>query len=119
MLVIWCAKSDYLDFTSIVGWYKNATVSRYYKEVEFEDGYIQDYNVIAKAEDCVLLPVNARIRRTLWYVPRKGKKNGPSYGFGQSNVWFANEANENIHLKDYLDRIISQIYNYCGENLVE
>ena len=119
VLVIWCAKADYLDFTSIVGWYKNATVFRYYNEVEVGNGYIKNYNIIAKAEDCVLLPVNARSRRALWYAPRKGKKNGPSYGFGQANIWFANEVSENIYLKNYLDKIIEQIYNYSGDNLVE
>jgi hypothetical protein len=119
VLVVWCAKSDCLDFTSIVGWYKNATVFRYYNEVEFEDGYKQNYNIIAKAEDCVLLPVNVRSRRALWYVPRKGKKNGPSYGFGQANIWFANESDKNINLKNYLHKIINQINNYDGENLID
>ncbi|WP_235829608.1 hypothetical protein [Clostridium nigeriense] len=96
VLVIWCAKSDYSDFTSIVGWYNNATVFRNYNTMKFENGYEQYYNIYAKAKDCVLLPVNLRARRTLWYVPRTGKKNSPSYGFGQSNVWFANDSSKNI-----------------------
>lgn len=118
VLVIWCAKSDYSDFISIVGWYNNATVFRHYNIMESEDGYKQYYNIYAKVKDCVLLPVNLRARRALWYVPKTGKKNSPSYGFGQSKVWFANDSSENINLKKYLEKIISQIDNYNGENLV-
>ncbi|WP_238860153.1 hypothetical protein [Clostridium sp. YIM B02569] len=86
VLVIWCAKDDCVDFTSVVGWYKHATVYRNYETVAMDSEYYQNYNVMAKAQDCVLLPSGIRHRRTLWYVPRKGKKNSPSYGFGQANV---------------------------------
>lgn len=115
VLVVWCAKGETNDFTSVVGWYKNASVYRNYQELEFENGFIQDYNILAKAEDCTLLPLNVRSRRTMWWVPRIAKKNGPSYGFGQANVWFANEKN-NISKNNYINKIISQIYNYDGEN---
>ncbi|CAM2076742.1 MAG: Nucleotide modification associated domain-containing protein [uncultured Clostridium sp.] len=115
VLVIWCAKSPTNDFTSIVGWYKNATVYREYQSVEFESGYVQDYNILAKAEECVLLPSNIRSRKTMWWVPRVAKKNGPSYGFGQANVWFANEK-DNRNKDEYIDKIINLIDNYDGEN---
>ena len=118
-MVVWRAKSDCSDFTSVVGWYKNATVYRYYNEFELANDDTKNYNFKAKAEDCILLPVNVRSRRTLWYVRRKGKKNGPSYGFGQANVWFASESDENIYLESYLNKIVNQIDNYDGENLME
>lgn len=38
VLVVWCATTD-LNETSIVGWYKNATVYRYYEEFKFESGW--------------------------------------------------------------------------------
>lgn len=117
VLVIWCAKAKTNNFTSVVGWYKNATVYRDYKNVEFDTGYIQDYNVIAKADDCVLLPSKVRSRRTMWWVPRVAKKNGPSYGFGQANVWFANEKN-NEAKDNYLKKLIEQIDNYDVDNCI-
>ncbi|MGL5151272.1 MAG: hypothetical protein ACRC7N_11945 [Clostridium sp.] len=118
VLVVWCAKSDCNDFTSIVGWYKDATVYRDYLTLELKDEDEQVYNVEAKAKDCVLLPLRLRNRRTMWYVPRKGKKNSPSYGFGQSNVWYANDFESNVHLKSYLEKIIDQIDNYSDENML-
>ena len=118
VLVIWCAKSDSADFTSVVGWYKNATVYRNYESVEFDDGWVQYYNITAKSKDCLLLPSGIRHRRTLWYVSRVGKRNGPSYGFGQANVWFVNNINENKSLNSYLEKIVNQIENYEGENWV-
>lgn len=51
----------------------------------------------------------------MWWVPRVAKKNGPSYGFGQANVWFANEKG-NEAKDNYINKIVSQIYNYDGEN---
>ena len=119
VLVIWCAKDDCVDFTSVVGWYKHATVLRYHDNVKMDSKYDQYYNVIAKSEDCVLLPKGVRHRRALWYVPRKGKKNGPSYGFGQANVWFANTLEDNQNLNNYLRKIVGQIDGYCGENWVD
>ncbi|MPQ44528.1 hypothetical protein [Clostridium tarantellae] len=115
VLVIWCAKCPSNDFTSVVGWYKNATVYRYYQEVEIGSESIQAYNILAKAEYCVLLPTNIRSRRTMWWVPRVAKRNGPSYGFGQANVWFANEK-DNKGKENYLNKIIGLIDNYDGEN---
>lgn len=117
VLVVWCAKSDCADYTSVVGWYNNATVYRNYEVTYFEEEE-QYYNIIAKADNCVLLPSNIRYRRTLWYVPRTGKKNGPSYGFGQANIWFPNNFSDNPNLNMYLEKIINQIENYGGENWV-
>lgn len=119
VLVIWCAKDDHSDFISVVGWYKHATVYRRYQAIEFDNGYIQEYNIIAEAKNCVLLPSGIRHRRTLWYVPRTGKKNGPKYGFGQANIWFANNPDEDPYLKAYLEKMVRQIDEYDGENWLD
>ena len=66
-LVIWCAKLEGRG-TVVVGWYKNATVYRYYEpiDLEWEDG--QFFNAKARAEDCVLLPSASRYRAIWGYA---------------------------------------------------
>lgn len=119
VLVIYCAKHPYHNFTSVVGWYKCATVFRWYCIQNFpsndEKGvYGQWYNAIAKKEDCVLLPRTSR-RITEWNVPRKQK--GAAYGFGQANVWFAEE--KTTLLNEYLHKLTYKIMNYSGENWLD
>lgn len=118
VLVVWCAKSLDNDFTSIVGWYKNATVYRKYKNNDYCDKENRKYNICAKAKDCVLLPIGLRNRRTFSYVPRKGKNSFPSYGFGRSNIWFAREdtavkwVNDTINKINQYDKNNTLIKNY-------
>ena len=99
-------------------WYKHATVYRYYETLEFSDGnggiYYQDYNAIAKKENCVLLPRSSRRKSNIWRVPRKSS--GVSYGFGQANVWFASGREENVYLDTFLNKLVKQIEEYDGEN---
>lgn len=115
ILVVYCAKHPAHNFTTVVGWYKHATVFRYYQEVEFGEGDFQSYNAIAKAKDCVLLPISARSKILQWKVPRK--INGCAYGFGRANVWYASEDDKG--LKEYLKRLSFQIENYNGENMIK
>ena len=110
ILVVWCATTD-LNETSIVGWYKNATVFRKYEEIEFGPDYVQSYNVLAEKDDVVLLPVGER-HRFIWNAP-VSKKRG--YGFGQSMIWYAQEE----AAQNYVEKIASQILNYCGENWID
>lgn len=117
--VVYCAKHPAHNFTTVVGWYKHATVYRYYQQMKFPSNipgddsvYIQYYNAIARASDCVLLPRRERSLYNKWSVPRR--TTGAAYGFGQSNVWFATEDNE--LLKKYLDRLQNQINDYDGDN---
>ena len=77
-----------------------------YQNVEFNGGYVQSYNAIAKAKDCVLLPIGERSRKIKWQVPRKA--NGWKFGFGRANVWYASEDNE--ELKAFLKSILSENY---------
>lgn len=120
VLTIFCAPRQFQNYTTVVGWYKNSTVYRHYQDCIFpsddcSEPYVQSYNIIAKAEDCILMPVKARTR-DLWNVPRRAA--GASYGLGQANVWFAEGRENNKLLDEYLKRIVDQIENYRGENWV-
>ena len=115
VLVVYCAKHPAHNFTTVVGWYKHATVFRHYQKAEFGEGDVQFYNAIAKAKDCVLLPTSARARIVLWKVPRK--TGGCAYGFGRANVWYAKE--DHSGLKEFIERLTSQIENYSGENMIK
>ena len=55
----------------------------------------------------------------MWWVSRVAKKNGPSYGVGQANVWFANEKN-NKAKNDYINKLVNKINNYnCGNYMLK
>ena len=114
VLVVYCAKHPAHNFTTVVGWYKHATVFRHYQELEFGEGDFQSYNAIAKTKDCVLLPTSARSKILHWKVPRK--TGGCAYGFGRANVWYASEDDKG--LKEFLERLSSQIESYSGENMI-
>ena len=114
VLVVYCAKHPAHNFTTVVGWYKHATVFRHYQEIEFGEGDFQSYNAIAKTKDCVLLPTSARSTIFQWKVPRK--TGGCAYGFGRANVWYASEDDK--RLKEFLERLSSQIESYSGENMI-
>ncbi len=107
VLVVWCAKRR--DASSVVvGWYKHATLYRNYQECTFDGGYQQFFNVLAKAEDCVLLPTAERTHQ--WWAPRCRQTR--SFGFGQANVWFAEEESA----KPYIEKLTTLIKDYHGEN---
>jgi hypothetical protein len=64
-----------------------------------------------KAEDAVLLPINER----KWRVPRAARD---KYGFGRSNVWYADyEQSEKV--KPWVEDIIEKISNYDGDNIID
>lgn len=122
--VVYCARYPFSDKreTVVVGWYQHATVYRNYEFQDFCDkqGNVLDtqaFNAIAKKEDCVLLPTGVRRRGNTWTVPRKKGKTVP-YGFGQSNVWYANDS-DNEKLEAFLQRMEQQINDYDGENWID
>lgn len=110
VLVVWCATMA-PETIRVVGWYKHATVFRSYRECEFDDGYVQDYNVLAEAKDCFLLPLDQR--GLLKWEIRTAKNYG--YGFGQALVWFGTED----AAQDYIKNIVDSIENYDGKNRLE
>lgn len=112
--VVWCARSRRSGGTRVVGWYNNATVYREQQCVVFQNGYEQGYNFVAEAEDCVLLPESERFRYQ-WDFPRSGH-NGYNFGFGRANVWYA--SGNDSRMTTFIDRILSQIDNYDGKNLM-
>lgn len=119
--VVFCATSPNDKGTRVVGWYKNAYAFRYGADITFLDSsgnpvYTQTLYALAKAEDCVLLPVDVRTNRkdgNVWYVKRKS--NGENYGFGSSNVWFADKLDDPSVMK-FRNRIVTNIENYDGKN---
>ena len=115
VLVVWCARSKTYNHTMVVGWYKDATVTKEYRTIESKDNIMQEYFMSAKKENCVLLPENIRSKITQWKVPRRG--GNISFGFGQANVWFANEL-DNIRLDEFLEKMVQKIENYNGENII-
>lgn len=115
--VVWCAKSDKIDGMRVVGWYKDATVYRYPQFVDFINGYVQEFNFIDKKENCVLLPENERFS-SKWIVLRSGH-NGYDFGFGRSNLWYAQGTESNAELKSYIENLSEQIENYNGENWID
>ena len=93
VLVFWVAPHpDYKD-DRLIGWYRNARVYRRYIEPDDEsygashyyDGCI--YNIIADANDCILLPEDKRT----YPIPRA---KGYCGGIGQANVWYADGPND-------------------------
>lgn len=108
VLVVWCATTP-REETSIMGWYQHATVYRHYQQCDFGNDFVQDYNVIAKKEDCVLLP---EVTRRRWSAPvAKGWK----FGFGQALVWYGQEE----IARNYIEKKIREIQEYDGENWID
>lgn len=86
--VVWCAlkpAENGVQETVVVGWYEHALVHRYYQNSFVSPfGLDRDFFVMAKAEDCYLLPDS---RRT--YSIGRAAVDGKGKGFGRSNVWYA------------------------------
>ena len=85
--VVFCAHSEKLKKTVIVGWYQNATVYRHRKEYNG-----RQYNLECDITSAFLLPTSERS----FIVPRAQQSD---FGFGQSNIWYAKEdiADEYVH----------------------
>lgn len=84
VLVIWTATRPE-GGTVVVGWYKEATVHRFYQRFKqtpalHKRNGLQGYRIEARKSDVTLLPIDQRTCT----IPRKVKG-----GMGQSNVWFA------------------------------
>lgn len=115
VLVVWCATRIEGD-TTVVGWYKNATVFRHLQDwtITFSDGTEEDrnYNVLAATDNCTLLPEGER-NRHIWSVP--SARYTKSFGFGQSMLWYPTEDTA----KTYLEKLLHNIENYGDENWIK
>ncbi|MCM1314195.1 MAG: hypothetical protein NC205_08295 [Prevotella sp.] len=106
VLVVWVAKPDKPDSHSvIVGWYKNATVYRYSQtNLSYRYGIYRDYNIVADAKNCYLLPENKRN----FIIPR-ASKSGKGKGMGQSPIWYADSE---YAKKEFVPKVLEYIENY-------
>lgn len=113
--VVFVSKALNSKTMRVVGFYKNATVYRYPQCMEFENGYVQEYTLEARKEDCVVLPYSTRFGQKEWYVPSSTSKYA-NFGFGRSNVWFAGSRGASEEETEYVERMIKSVDEYNGEN---
>lgn len=109
--VVWCAKAHGSNSMRVVGFYKNATVYRHSRYLEFDNGYVQEYNFSAKKEDCVLIPFSERFSSVKWYVPTCGKQDN-SFGFGRSSIWYGGSHKENDKENEFVLTMLNSIESY-------
>lgn len=98
--VVWTAGPK-IGGTAVIGWYKNATVYRYYQELQNrkkiqKKNKLTHYRIEARAEDTTLLPPEERDL----LIPRAVKG-----GIGQSNVWYADSPESKVHVQRVLNLI--------------
>lgn len=115
--VIWCALTPDIGHTSVIGWYKDAEVFRRPITISYGEipgrgdsffGY--QYNVISDKQDCVLLQYT-EIVKSEWCAPRQRTS---GFGFGQSNMWYAQEP----QARKYVDTKLDKIMAYTGVNAI-
>ena len=87
VLVVWVSKRPQGGVV-VIGWYEHARVFRCRREGPLDSGREYEgealvYRVMARAEDCALLPVTERTFPVPARVPG---------GLGQANIWYADTA---------------------------
>ncbi len=118
VLVIWFATNPVDKGQVVVGWYNNATVFRSVqspRSMPFRENY--NYNVKARTEDCVLLPISKRKFPVGHDIP--GTKRGNP---GQANAFYILDLQG--HEKDFgnphnswLHNLIQYVRNYNGQKI--
>lgn len=95
VLVVWIAKSP-AGGEVIVGWYNHATVYKKLQELSptiMQNRELKNYNTYhIVSNDVYLVPVNER--------------NYKIEGAGQSNVWFCNRTEDDIQIKENVQKYI-------------
>lgn len=99
--VVFCAHSDIVKKSVIIGWYKDATVYRTRPEYNG-----RQYNIECSSENAFLLDENSRT----FVIPR-ARKDG--FGFGQANVWYAKEEQATA----FVDSVFDYIGGCCTSSL--
>jgi hypothetical protein len=94
VLVVWVATSP-SGGAFVVGWFRNATVYGTWQKAPSGSGRRHNgldcgYFVTASSKDAVLVPPDERV----FSIPQRGKGN-----FGQSNVWYADDAEQHRELR--------------------
>lgn len=101
VLVVWTATRP-RGGTVVVGWYKDATVHRFYQKFEnapvlHRENRLYGFRIKAQLSDVTLLPLDQRTVD----IPRRVKG-----GMGQSNVWFA-AAPESRHIVEKVIALVT------------
>lgn len=107
VLVVWTASHPVTRGTYIVGWYKDATVFSSFQDSTFASREKYGYNIVAKEENCTLLPIDKRVIQ----VPRAN--NGNKGFIGQSNVWYADSKEKEV--LQFLNAVIEFIRHYSED----
>ena len=103
VLVVWTATHPITRGTYIVGWYKDATVYNSFHDSFLTARESYEYNIIAKEENCTLLPIDKRI----FQVPRAKRNKG---FMGQSNIWYADSDMEKV--QQFRSEVVEYIKHY-------
>lgn len=95
--------------TTIVGWYKDATVFRNYQKFKKtpqaqSQNEIDGYRITAHVDNATLLPIDARV----FEIPRQVKG-----GMGKSNIWYADSQESVPLVKDVRKLIESGQYSHA------
>lgn len=117
VIVVFVSKARGSKSMRVVGFYKNATVFRRPRFMEFENGYEQMYWFEAKKEDCVVLPYSTRFGSSQWYVPNSAAK--ADFGFGRSHIWYAGGKGASAEEIEYVEKMINSVENYQGKNWMD
>ena len=107
VLVVWIATHPSAGGTYIVGWYKNANVFKFFQASRNSLRNKYNYNIVAKDNDCTLLPLDQRTFQVL------RAKNGGKGFLGQSNVWYADSSSKAV--QQFRQEVIAYIKSYTGE----
>lgn len=90
VLVIWIARHPKAGGTYIVGWYKNATVYANFQDSRSSLRKKYGYNIVAKADDCTLVPLDQRT-----FKIHRARTDGKGF-LGQSNIWYADSTEKAV-----------------------
>ena len=107
VVVIFCAKSNHTKPSVIVGWYKDAIVYRR------RDKYnSHEYNIKVKRENALLLDEQDRN----YEIPRS-KESNDYIGFGQSNIWYADDGEASLKFRDDALKYIDDYKKYTKSEI--
>lgn len=109
VLVIWFATNPIAKGQVVVGWYKNATV---FRSIQSPTSLPQrgnyNYNIIAKAKDCTLLPISKR-KYPVGHDTASTKEGNP----GQANAFYTlDEKGQEKDIKDTKNAWIKDLLAY-------
>lgn len=118
VLVIWFATNPIDKGQVVIGWYKNATVFKAIQSPSnLPDRDNFNYNIKARAEDCVLLPINKR-KFPVGHNIDGVKKGNP----GQANVFYVLDSQGKLKdmsdpVNAWIEKAIEYVTSYKGKKI--